>query len=294
MTRSQSPAFEEGLLPLPGTPEHWIWAFTCPEPKCPCRTVVVVSTTLGDRDCVRERGLSVAEAWRGRGHYALAASKLKDVVTFTVDLDTLEVVPLAKNGRLESSELPEAKAIADRLDDELLDAMARLWHRGKGAPPSSVRSAGTDRIEIEGFRPGDWVIWDDAQGSLRSDSYVFGERVFDAIELYCVDAGCDCREVIVDFSPILPRGAPHPGHVEIDGALATLRPTHERHRDRLRELWNAYCRRHRDHQERFARRCTSMHQLAGRIVAAPKPRANRNEPCPCGSGRKYKKCCGAA
>jgi len=24
------------------------------------------------------------------------------------------------------------------------------------------------------------------------------------------------------------------------------------------------------------------------------PRVGRNEPCPCGSGKKYKKCCGAA
>jgi uncharacterized protein len=27
---------------------------------------------------------------------------------------------------------------------------------------------------------------------------------------------------------------------------------------------------------------------------APRPKVGRNEPCPCGSGRKYKKCCGAA
>jgi preprotein translocase subunit SecA len=26
----------------------------------------------------------------------------------------------------------------------------------------------------------------------------------------------------------------------------------------------------------------------------PEPKVGRNEPCPCGSGKKYKKCCGAA
>ena len=25
---------------------------------------------------------------------------------------------------------------------------------------------------------------------------------------------------------------------------------------------------------------------------APPPRPGRNDPCPCGSGRKYKRCCG--
>jgi SEC-C motif domain protein len=26
----------------------------------------------------------------------------------------------------------------------------------------------------------------------------------------------------------------------------------------------------------------------------PAPKVRRNEPCPCGSGKKYKRCCGAA
>ena len=29
-------------------------------------------------------------------------------------------------------------------------------------------------------------------------------------------------------------------------------------------------------------------------AAAPAERAGRNDPCPCGSGRKFKQCCGAA
>ena len=29
-------------------------------------------------------------------------------------------------------------------------------------------------------------------------------------------------------------------------------------------------------------------------VVRDKPKVGRNEPCPCGSGKKYKKCCGAA
>ncbi len=30
-----------------------------------------------------------------------------------------------------------------------------------------------------------------------------------------------------------------------------------------------------------------------RPVARAAPKVGRNEPCPCGSGRKYKRCCGA-
>jgi preprotein translocase subunit SecA len=37
--------------------------------------------------------------------------------------------------------------------------------------------------------------------------------------------------------------------------------------------------------------------IAGKTIAASKPAApqiGRNDPCPCGSGQKYKRCCGAA
>jgi len=34
-------------------------------------------------------------------------------------------------------------------------------------------------------------------------------------------------------------------------------------------------------------------QLKNPTVRYETPRVGRNEPCPCGSGRKYKKCCGA-
>jgi uncharacterized protein YecA (UPF0149 family) len=32
----------------------------------------------------------------------------------------------------------------------------------------------------------------------------------------------------------------------------------------------------------------------GAIVRRTAPKVGRNDPCPCGSGKKYKKCCGRA
>ncbi len=29
-----------------------------------------------------------------------------------------------------------------------------------------------------------------------------------------------------------------------------------------------------------------------RVVTVPREKVGRNDPCPCGSGKKYKKCCG--
>jgi hypothetical protein len=186
------------------------------------------------------------------------------------------------------------KSVVDRLDDDILDAIARAWCLGKGMELPPQPGKGGAKIEVEGWRPGDPVVWDDAYPSLRGDIYVLGAHVFEAFELYCVEPGCTCGKVVVDFSALSPRGAPDLGHVEFDGVDATLHPNQERHRARLTELWTAYYGRHPDHRERFARRSATMHGLAGRIVAAgPRPRVARNGPCPCGSGKKFKKCCGA-
>lgn len=285
---------EQGLMELPGEPARWIWAFTCPTPECECRTAIVLCVE-GSRETLVERGRPVADAWLAGGPHGHAAGRLRGVTAFAVDLDTRELFPPEGDEPLDASAQPEVRAVADRLDDDVLDAIARVWCQAKGKRlPANPGSFGS-KIEVEGWRPGDRVIWEDAQRSLRGDTYVFGDRVFEAVELYCVEPECACGEVIVHFGPLISPGSPHPGHVELDGQEATLHPTHERLRERLSELWTAYRARHPRYRERIARRSAAMHGLAGRIVAAPpKPEVGRNEPCPCGSGRKFKKCCGAA
>ncbi|HZL45165.1 MAG TPA: YchJ family metal-binding protein [Opitutaceae bacterium] len=39
---------------------------------------------------------------------------------------------------------------------------------------------------------------------------------------------------------------------------------------------------------------TGFVQPKGQTVRRETPKVGRNDPCPCGSGKKYKKCCGAA
>ena len=63
------------------------------------------------------------------------------------------------------------------------------------------------------------------------------------------------------------------------------------------ELAKAHGRPVRLHEvSRFVREHSRWQYLDGRIIPADRPAARvktgRNDPCPCGSGRKYKKCCG--
>ena len=67
-------------------------------------------------------------------------------------------------------------------------------------------------------------------------------------------------------------------------------------------IWVQTCPNHVDrhprYRERFTARAATLTSLGDRIVREPSasagPRISRNAPCPCGSGRKYKKCCEAA
>jgi preprotein translocase subunit SecA len=49
----------------------------------------------------------------------------------------------------------------------------------------------------------------------------------------------------------------------------------------------------RRRREREATPSRSLRPAAAPAVTAPRAKVGRNEPCPCGSGKKYKKCCGA-
>jgi uncharacterized protein YchJ len=70
-----------------------------------------------------------------------------------------------------------------------------------------------------------------------------------------------------------------------------------RDRQLLEGLWAAFQARHRGGGERLIKRKRYVAELAATRAACRSPvaapRAGRNEPCPCGSGKKFKRCCGA-
>ena len=116
----------------------------------------------------------------------------------------------------------------------------------------------------------------------------------------CPVPDCDCGEVVVDFEALLPRGAPSPGNIVMHSSGAARIEPHKHGRHRLEQLWAAFQQRHPHHVARFAGRYATIKSIGARFVgpekadASPKAKVGRNDPCPCGSGRKYKKCCGAS
>lgn len=266
----------------------WIWAHTCPMPECHCRDAVIIASHTG-RGALMAAGACVRHAWETGGNYAAAAYEHSGLPAFALDIDA--ALPLARDGEepLDLAAHPEIHAIAEAIDGEVLDAIASLWHRAKGQrDPCAVPLAKT--LLMPGWRPGGNLSWREVYEGGRRDLYVLDAQVYEAVDFYCPTPDCACDEVTVDFVPLHAFSRDdRPGCVRV-----RLAGTHELHAENngenhLGALWDAFRRRHPRHLERLARRNAEM-KIAGRRLITRK--IGRNEPCPCGSGQKYKKCCG--
>jgi hypothetical protein len=121
---------------------------------------------------------------------------------------------------------------------------------------------------------------------------VHDEHLYLADDQYCVNPGCTCDDVVVQFIDTSREGE-NLGHAR--ASVRRLRAVTTEGSPEIRPLWNALLEDHghRPLRERFRR----MRALADRPPRPQRqvlpPRGGRNAPCPCGSGKKLKRCCGA-
>ena len=287
---------DDGVFELPGAQPAWIWVHTCPDRACSCRAALVLATQ-GGREHLLERGAAVREAWNTGTGYAKTAGKLDDLIVFFLDIDTAEVSTLTDYKPLSLAAHPRLADIATRIDGDLLESLGQLWYRGKGWPDPEQEALLAKGTGIKDWPRGGMVAWDDLCTGVRQDLYVLEDRVYEAAEMYCPVPDCTCAEVVVLFEAIRPRGAPDPGRIVVQLSGATQsEPFMKNYGDRLQELWAAFRQRHPNYLARFARRYPAVKQIGARSLPPPPAKSTkrgRNDACPCGSGKKYKKCCGA-
>ncbi|CAE6865759.1 hypothetical protein R69746_08740 [Paraburkholderia aspalathi] len=285
----------DGLFRLAGTDSSWIWVHTCPMPRCSCRSALVLATHEG-RETLEARGAPVWQAWMAEdGHYREVARTCADLVVFDLDIDTAQVLQPHGNEPLDLTQHPEVAAIVAHIDGDLLDAIGRLWFRGKGLPEPVEAALGAPG-KIDGWQRGEPLAWHEVYEDVRQDRYVLDEHVYEVWDFHCPIPSCDCAEVNLHFEPALPGETSSPGHVNVHlGGNIRVEPETIRDRARLEQLWAAFCQRHPRYLGRLSHRDTLIKAMGERLVAPANagPRVGRNDRCPCGSGKKYKKCCGS-
>lgn len=287
---------DDGVFELAGPEPAWIWAHTCSALACSCRSALVLATQDG-RDLLLERGAAVLDAWNTGNDYFKVAATLSDLVVFHIDIDTAEVLSPIDSVPLDLAAHPRIADIVRRIDGDLLDSIGQLWYRSKGQTDPEQEVLLATEVRLKGWQRGDMVAWNDVCTGVRQDYYVLDGRLYEADEMYCPMPDCECGEVLICFETIMPRGAPTPGQVVVQRSGATEIKPNKTDCNRLAQLWAAFQQRHPNHLARFARRYFIIKNIGARIVAMPRevrvsPKVGRNDTCPCGSGKKYKKCCG--
>ena len=301
-TKPPSFPLDAGVFELPGNGPLWIWAHTCREPRCNCREALIVATDES-REALLTHGLPVHEAWETAAGYQDAAAKRDQLTPFLLHIDTAAAFGLDGRPLNLADAHPRIAAIVDRMNGDVLDKMGELWYLGKGFPDQREIVLKSKSLKIPGWHPGDMVYYSAPFKWVRNDFYVLEDEPeieFEAHDMYCVNPGCPCGDVVVAFVRLEQTIEQSVGMVEVNlcGRIG-LKPEAGQ-KDTLERLWAAYGKRHPACMDRFARRDADMKLVGNKIRAlkaeksAAAVKIGRNDPCSCGSGKKYKKCCGVS
>lgn len=277
-------------------------ALTCPVPECACRTAHVVATHLGV-EALRVQCASQFEAWQDEGRYLEMNPQSEDFTVLSLDIDTCEAGLPDSGDPVDRAKHPALGAVADRVDGDVLDALARLWHLAKGRLDPEAEAEAQARAQPlpipQDWRPTQKLMWWELCGQNRADVYVQGSRIVGAQEHYCITPGCECNEVLVAFDNRRARYSPRIGGVSVSLAGDVQMLPQGWRGAGLEHAWEMYRQRYPNYRARLARRFGLMREAGARALAkhaaARLPvsvgKPGRNDPCPCGSGSKYKKCC---
>jgi hypothetical protein len=275
--------FDDGGLlvvesePRPGAPggRVAIGASFCTSPACPCREIDVRAWPVG----VGEPPGGVLEP------------APRTMLTGKIDLDSgvLTVPPEALAQA--APELPDLVRRALRRD--VLDLLRARWHRVKWLERDDEwRTVDWSEIELDSL-----VSFAELFPSRWDLSVVMDRERYWAMDSWCLAARCPCQEIVVDF---LAERTGSVGAIRIDvgrfsvvdvmGRDARLRPLGERllGEPSIRKELRARRKLIRGVSRELPRFLSSLREDPPPSTPTP----SRNGPCPCGSGKKYKRCCG--
>lgn len=214
--------------------------------------------------------------------------------------------------------------LEEAIDDAVLADLRARWRSYKEA---LRRAAGPGTVDK--WREMDWTWWDgeepvgwhEVHPESPDDRYHVDGTTYDAVDYYCLLPECDCDQVTVRFFRAAGKKTEVVGEVFVEPRSREVVGTTNAPGKRrvLDHLWSAFeasrelallSNRFREMRS-LGPQILALRERQLRPAAAPgdgkiaaqdhqlKPatvrreaKIGRNAPCPCGSGRKYKKCCG--
>ncbi|MDJ0764248.1 MAG: SEC-C metal-binding domain-containing protein [Myxococcota bacterium] len=292
---------EDGLLVFwrdgtePGQREGLVCILSmCPHPDCACQLVYIDGFIID--------GNATRVYWEDEGVH-LEQPKGAAPSQTTLDEKMMAVVDPDSGDTRAHPDMPDAtdpmlvEWLASEMDGELLDVLHRFRARAKGYRPEGPR-ADLDLDELEKYH---LAYVDDLLEGTRSDEYILSDRRYWSCIHLCPTPGCDCHEARIIFFDDQVESGDAAGNVlldisgdsgvKIEKMTAESEPEHV-----LTTLWSLFEQRH--DVGSFLRKREAQLKAVGETLWRPipkpvrtDPKVGRNAPCPCGSGRKFKKCC---
>ena len=257
----------------------------CEKPLCPCCNIDFVCTPLSD-------GTPSPDDSR--------------VYRFALDASEWKIASRPKPDR-------ESRYLAKQLVAELEDAdWHALYSHLVQVKREQLRAADLDELEVEFLAD---VLADPTQMVAYSAIFSFEPNFQFLVKdrewlidcQFCVNPECDCNDTYISFIPLPDSPAPDhrinerlPGVIydyktnryRIDEPPEENQPTADELIVELKKTYpdiNATLKKWHNLLRRLYKKATRQTR---RQPAGITGKIGRNDPCPCGSGKKYKKCCG--
>jgi hypothetical protein len=263
----------------------------CPNPACSCIEVALSVLPVDDCD-VKVAVTSTSMKIERLGAPASVASPVR-----YLSLDMFTAVVTLKGG----GDLPDdlQPFFQEPLPGWVLDHICEIWI---GLRPK-VQTDWKPQA-LEHWQPGELLSRLVAFPDRRFDRYVVDGKTYQMDTLFCVEIDCDCTEAGFVLFEVRDRKL-----VEVASArvpAATMIPkniqTCECSRQLFIRVYLDWTARHAPASATLLAMRKETRSRGAELLALVKPKVGvslshkavpRNAPCPCGSGKKYKRCCGA-
>jgi hypothetical protein len=239
---------------------------TCPTPGCTCREATIIAADNYDE---LRRQMEIVEsalsATMDAGADAFEAAIGPNILAFDLNIDTGLPLRVRSDDDDPFVSDPTVLAVVDRFDGDLLDSVGAQWYAGKGLPNPELSHQ--PPASIKGWAPKDAVAWEDAFVGIRRDMYLLDDRLYEAVDQYCVNPTCNCRDVSVEFYDWDILGDPFIGAVDVNAEGDGHPSDCVGHTASVRQLWSLFKKRYPRYRARLDARGIRMREF-GELLAA--------------------------
>jgi hypothetical protein len=235
----------------------------------------------------------------------IVTSDLPPLLEFTLNLET-ETIEISRQATPTDPRLP---AMIDFMvrelgRDEIFDTLRRRWRILKKIPDTSWQTR-----DWSDWKPGDMLPWSDVYPhdfQIIFQSSRWGTVA--ALDQHCINPDCSCKNMLLLFVHINEAAATDELGIltlNIQNWQVSMNTRGRATASELRQLWQELQELQpgikdvlQAHFQEMKKIGPKIAELSGnwqqsKIIGAKNPssKIGRNDPCPCGSGKKFKKCC---